>query len=214
MLKAVIFDYNGVLIDDVEAHETSYLWAGRDTGFPISRETIRKYISYDPDQKRKLYFGNIPDQQWERIFSAKTRYYFELAAIGDLVFPEVEGVLTSLSRRYTLALISNTPRHFFERVFPGPLAGLFRETLFAGEIKRPKPAPDPLLEILRRLGIRKDQCCYVGDSVLDIQMAKTAGIPIFAVATGDNSRDELEGEGADGVFEDLSVLAERLKALS
>ena len=213
MLKAIIFDYNGVLINDVQIHETSYLQAGRDMGFPVSRQTISKYISYDPDQKRKLYFGDIPDEQWEKLFRAKTRYYFEVAERGELVFPEVDGVLTSLSKRYTLALISNTTRNYFDRVFPRSLAVLFRETLFADEVENPKPSPDPVLKVLRRLGFRKDQCCYVGDSVLDIRMAKTAGIPVFAVTTGDNSRNELETEGADDVLTNLMELKKRLETV-
>ena len=213
MLKAVIFDYNGVLINDVQLHETCWFRAGRDMGFPVSRQTISKYISYDPGQKRHLYFGDIPDEKWGKLFQAKTRYYFEMAEKENLVFPSVEGVLTSLSKRYTLALISNTPRNYFDRVFPRSLAVLLKETLFANEVERPKPSPDPLLEILGRLGIGKDKCCYVGDSVLDIRMAKTAGILIYAIATGDNSRNELEREGADDVLTNLIELQERLETV-
>lgn len=213
VLKAIIFDYNGVLVNDLKIHEEAYWRAGRDLGFPVTRKTVRKYLSYSPGQKRKLYYGNISDEAWKRITGLMTRFYFDLAEKRDVVFPDVEPVLTSLSARYMLALISNTRRKYFNRVFPRKLAGLFRETMFFDEIREPKPSPHAFLEMMERLGIGTDECCYVGDSVLDVQMAKRAGIRVFSVATGDNSKEELQAAGADWVVNNLLELKEKLEAV-
>lgn len=210
VLKAIIFDYNGVLVDDLKFHEEAYWRAGEHVGIPLSRETVRKYLSYSPEQKRKLLYGDISDQTWGEISRLRARFYFELAERGNVVFPDVEPVLASLAHKYVLALISNTRRDYFARVFPRKLANLFREMMFLDEIGKPKPSPDPLLMMMERLGIGKDECCYVGDSVLDIQMAKRAGIRVFSVATGDNSYEELQSAGPDWIVENLSKLKERL----
>ncbi|MFQ6079334.1 MAG: HAD family hydrolase [Thermodesulfobacteriota bacterium] len=98
-------------------------------------------------------------------------------------------------------------------MFPRKLAVLFRETIFFDEIRKPKPSPEPLLEMMERLGIGTDKCCYVGDSVLDIQMARSGGTKVFSVAAGDNSQEELQAAGADWVGNNLSELKERLKAV-
>ena len=58
----------------------------------------------------------------------------------------------------------------------------------------------------------RDECCYVGDSVLDVQMAKRAGIRVFSVGTGDNSQEELRAAGADWVVDNLSELKTKLEA--
>lgn len=213
MLKAIIFDYNGVLVDDLKIHEDAYWRAGKELGMPVARETVRKYLSYSPEQKRKLYYGNISDETWEKIKQRMTRCYFDLAEKRDVIFPDVEAVLMSLSARYMLALVSNTRRKYFTRIFPRKLASLFRETMFFDEIRIPKPSPDPLLKMMERLGIGRDQCCYVGDSVLDVQMAKRGGVKVFSVATGDNSKEELQAAGADWVLNNLSELNEKLKAV-
>jgi len=210
MLKAVIFDYNGVLVDDLKIHEDSYLLAAKELGVPLSPKIVSQDISYAPAEKRRLWFSDIPDELWNELLNIKTRYYFQVVEMSDIVFRDVEDVLTSLSARYTLALISNTTRKHFDRVFPRSLAGLFRETLFADEVERPKPHPDPLIQMLNRLRISKDHCCYVGDSVLDIRMAKTVGISILAVATGHNAIDELRSAGADDVLTSLSALKKKL----
>lgn len=213
MLKAIIFDYNGVLVNDLKIHEEAYWRAGKELGIPVARETLRKYLSYSPEQKRKLYYGNISDETWRQISRIRARFYFDLAEKSDLVFPDVEAVLLSLSSRYILALISNTRREYFNRIFPRKLASLFRETMFFDEIRKPKPSPDPLLKMMERLGIGRDQCCYVGDSVLDVQMAKRVDIKVFSVATGDNSKEELGAAGADWIVNNLSELKEKLEAV-
>jgi phosphoglycolate phosphatase-like HAD superfamily hydrolase len=49
-------------------------------------------------------------------------------------------------------------------------------------VANPKPAPDPLLEIVRRAGARKEECLYVGDTVFDMRCAGGAGVDFaFAV---------------------------------
>jgi beta-phosphoglucomutase len=212
MFKAIIFDYNGVLVNDLKIHEEAYYRAGRDLGIPLARETLRKYQSYSHRQKRKLLYGNISDAKWKEISGIKDRIYFDLAEKRNLLFPGVETVLMALSASYMLALVSNTRREYFNRIFPRNLATLFKEKIFSDEIRNPKPSPDPLLKMMERLGMGRDECCYVGDSVLDIQMAKRADIGVISVATGDNSQEELRAAGADWVVNNLSELKTKLEA--
>ena len=208
--KAIIFDFNGVLINDLRVHEEAYLMAARDLGLSLTKEIIRKYISTTPFQKRKLYFGDVSDETWNQIFQLKTRYYFDLTEKKDLLFPEAGDILHSLSRRHLLGLISNTPRRYFERVFPKDLASLFQATVFGDEMLHPKPSPEPLLEMIERLSVDPDQCCYVGDSLSDVEMAKKAGIKIFSVVTGDNSKEELTNAGSHWVLDRLGELKDKL----
>ncbi len=210
MLKAIIFDYNGVLVDDLKVHEDAYLFAAKEFSLPLSRETIRRHISYAIERKKGLYFGDISDEEWKDLLRIKTRRYFEIAAKKNLVFPDVEAVLSSLSEKYALALLSNTTRENFNGIFPATLSSYFRETLFADEVKKPKPSPEPLLEIMRQLRVTKEECCYVGDSLLDMQMSKAAGISAYGVATGYNTMDELTEAEAIDVFSSLTELERRL----
>lgn len=212
MFKAIIFDYNGVLVNDLRIHEEAYYRAGKDLGIPLARKTLRKYQSYSHAQKRKLLCGSISDARWKEISAVKDKIYFDLAERANLLFPAVETVLMALSVRYMLALASNTRREYFKRIFPRNLATLFREKIFSDDIMNPKPSPDPLLKTMERLGVGRDECCYVGDSVLDVQMAKRAGIKVFSVATGDNSQQELRAAGADWVVDNLSELKAKLEA--
>ena len=66
--------------------------------------------------------------------------------------------------------------------------------------------------MMRQLNVGPDQCCYVGDSVSDVLMAKRAGVRIFSVATGDNSEEELIKAGSDRVLNRLSDLIKELNS--
>jgi len=61
--------------------------------------------------------------------------------------------------------------------------------------------------ILANLGVRRHECCYVGDSVEDIRMAKAAGVKIYSMATGTCSKEELVAAGADRVVASLKELS-------
>jgi len=213
MLKAVVFDYNGTLVDDLDYHVESYWRAGRNMGLDVDRRTIAEHISMPPSEKRTLYYGTISDQTWTRLFDLKAKYYFELAADGDLLFPDAAEVLVQLADRYTLAIISNTVRAMFERLFPSYLAALFQFTLFFDEMAVPKPAPDALTGLIKMLGCDAGECCYVGDAVADVRMAKDAGTSMVAVTTGDADRRELEVAGADRVISSLVELGPALTEL-
>jgi HAD superfamily hydrolase (TIGR01509 family) len=213
MIRSVIFDYNGVLVNDLDLHEKAYVRAAKECGLQLEGSTVRRYISTTPEQKRGHFFGEISDQVWARVFDLKTKYYFQMAKEKVVLSGGVRDLLLSLSRKYVLGLISNTPRRYFEAIFPPDLAGLFRETIFGDEMTSPKPSSDPLLEMIKRFGLNPGDCCYVGDSVSDVLMARAAGVRIFAVTTGDNSRQELEAAGAASIMENLAELEERLEAI-
>ena len=209
-IKAIVFDYNGTLVDDVRIHAKSYWMAGQDMGFDLSMETVWQHVSQPPSRKRVLYYGNISDEQWDAVFTLKKKHYYEIAQRETIVFSDAEPVLNILNKQFKLAVLSNTFRFFFEEFFPDSLTGLFETTLFFDEVSVPKPAPDPLRIVLERLEISPDQCCYVGDAIEDIQMAQTAGAIAFSVSTGGCSREQLLTAGSDGVFDSLAEMADQL----
>jgi len=198
MLKAVVFDYNGVLVDDLVYHRDAYLKVSEDWGYSISPQDVWDLVSATPDAKRVL-FGNISDETWREIRALKDKYYFEMVETGNIIIPDAEDVLISLSKTHVLALVSNTARNYFEHLFPKHLAACFKTTRFSGEVNPPKPSPEPILKTMEFLSVSPKECCYVGDALSDVQMAKSAGVKIFCVTTGHHSAEELRTAGADWI---------------
>jgi HAD superfamily hydrolase (TIGR01549 family) len=206
MLKAIVFDYNSTLVDDLDLVVESYYRAGVERGYRISRETVRQHVSQPPSAKRSLYFGDVSDGEWAAILARRKAVYAELARTGFRLFPQTEETLVALARRYRLGVLSNTFRVLFETLFPPHLARLFQASLFFDEVADPKPAPAPMLTMMNSLGVAARECGYVGDAVEDVQMAKAAGVRSFALSTGACSSRELRDAGADWVGPDLGAL--------
>jgi HAD superfamily hydrolase (TIGR01509 family) len=210
MLKAVVFDYNGTLVDDLGLHEEAYWRAGRERGYTLTRDTVRRHISQPPSRKRILYYGQISDAEWAEIIELRKKIYCDLAPTGFRLFAHTEDVLVRLSGRCRLGVLSNTFRGLFERLFPPRLAALFEASLFFDEVPDPKPSPAPMRKMLSLLGVEPNECGYVGDAVEDICMARAAGVRSYSVATGSCTAAELQAAGADWVGADLAALCERL----
>ena len=68
VLKAVVFDYNGVLVDDLKFQEDAYLRAAKDLGFKLSKDTARMYLNYPPAKKKTFFFKDISERNWQRIY--------------------------------------------------------------------------------------------------------------------------------------------------
>lgn len=202
MLKALVFDYNGILVDDLKLHLDAYMCVAKDLGYTLNPDDLWSLISATPDEKRFL-FGDISDETWYDIRRLKDRYYYDLAASVNIIIPGAVEVLKSLANTYPLALVSNTSRRYFEKCFPRDGIECFKETLFSEEMEHPKPSPDPLFKILNRLNVKTDECCYIGDAVSDVQMAKSAGVKMFGVTTGHHSEEDLRNAGADWIVSNL-----------
>ncbi len=81
------------------------------------------------------------------------------------------------------------------------LRELFDVVMAAEDSERHKPAPDPVLGALERLGAEAAGACYVGDSPFDIECGRAAGVVTIAVTWGFFSRDALEVVGPDRIVE-------------
>jgi HAD superfamily hydrolase (TIGR01509 family) len=210
MLTAIVFDYNGTLADDLDLAVESYFRAGNERGYRLARETVLQHISQPPSAKRRLYFGDISDAEWAAIIDRRKTIYADLALSAFRLFPQAEYVLTALSERYRLGVLSNTFRVLFERLFPAHLAGLFQASLFYDEVPDPKPSPAPMRTMMRALKVEARECGYVGDALEDVQMARAAGVRSFALTTGTCGAGELHQAGADWVGPDLMALSDCL----
>ena len=71
-----------------------------------------------------------------------------------------------------------------------------------------KPAPDTVLEAMRQLGVKPEECVYVGDSDVDIDTARNSGLPCISVLWGFRDKDFLMAHGATTFIYDPMQICE------
>ncbi len=131
------------------------------------------------------------------------KYYGDTWPGGTVPYEGITTLLESLQNRgYPLAVLSNKPHPFtvamVSQVFPG-----IRFTAVLGQ--RPgihhKPDPTGALEISDAFGLIPGECTLIGDSTLDIETARNAGMKSVAVMWGFNDRERLLGANPDRIAE-------------
>ena len=196
-----IFDLDGTLLDTLDDLAAAVNYALRTYRMPEhSRDDIRRFVG---NGVRMLMIRAIPDGEqnprFEEAFSTFRQYYLEHSLDRTRPYDGVPEMLRALKQRgCRLAVVSNKfyaatkelCRHFF--------AGTIEVAVGEHEAEgiRKKPAPDTVNEALSQLGVDRLNAVYVGDSDVDLQTARNAGLPCISVLWGFRDKDFLLANGA------------------
>lgn len=145
----------------------------------------------------------------EAIFRA---YYNDKQHRLTRAYPGVPEMLDALAKRdIALAVLTNKPQtpaeHVMHRVFA---RWKFAHVQGAGDDYPLKPDPTAAIDIACRIGIEPGRWLYVGDTDVDMQTGKAAGMYTVGVLWGFRDRDELASNGADAIIDHPSQLIELL----
>lgn len=158
--------------------------------------------------------GRISDEDFQPLYKALLGYYSENSTVHTRPYPGVELALDRLAARdIKLAVVTNKFESFATVILNRlGLADRFM-TIIGGDTMgkgRAKPAPDSILEAIRRCG--GGRCAFVGDSTYDVGAARAAKVPVIAAAFGycDRPADQL---GANAVIAGYDELIPALSLL-
>jgi len=196
-----IFDLDGTLLDTLGDLAASVNYALRTHGMPEhSIEDVRRFVG---NGVRKLIERSVPsgteNPNFEATFATFREYYMQHSLDTTRPYDGIPETLAALKAKdCRLAVVSNKMmaatqelcRHFF----PDTIEVAIGENEAEGI--RKKPAPDIVYASLRELGVDKHSAVYVGDSDVDIETARNAGLPCISVLWGFRDRDFLIQHGA------------------
>lgn len=196
MLKGILFDMDGTLIDSEPVHYRAYemvlnpmgkhlAWEDYQTFLGTTRPVIRERI--------QEIFGELPItvEEFERqVGENKDKIN------GMEGYPLVAGVPEMLARMkaagYRLAVASSSPQAYVEHVMTTlGLSGYF-DLLISGEtVANPKPAPDVFLQAAKRLGLAPSECLVVEDSHNGVLAGMAAGMASAAFLNPNSSGQDV-----------------------
>jgi phosphoglycolate phosphatase len=197
VLQALLFDLDGTLVATpqaiVEVTQATLAALGR---APAEERAIRDGIGLPLPQALAGLLGTGPAGASEAVEIYRTLWRTHVTPrIPLLVYPGVwEGIAALRSLGLRLGVVTGKAQEGAEATVE--LAGLREQmevVLGYTSVARGKPAPDLALEALRRLRVSPKDALVIGDSELDVAMARAAGIRAIAVTYGAQSAGQLEG---------------------
>jgi pyrophosphatase PpaX len=215
VLCAVLFDFDGTLVDTTEMihqsmrHATSSVLGRED----ISRETLLANVGQPLPRQMELIDTEYADQLLDAYRSHHERHH-------DALIQEFPGVEESLDRLGSagikVAVVTSKRRVSVEmalEIFPG-LRNVVDRFVTLEDTAHHKPHPEPLLRALKLLGsIPKERAAYVGDSPFDVEAAKAAGLTSVAVSWGAFSEDALRAAEPDHLVSDIRSAVDVISTL-
>ena len=208
-LAAVIFDWDGTLLDSYRADSQAYLSMFRELGIPWGTRELDRH--YSPDWYNVYRAAGIPETRWMEADKVWRTHYAEHR---PALMAGAKELLTELKRRHRLGLVTSGDRERVEdQLREFALLRTFRARVCGGETERNKPDPGPLLAVLKKMKLSADECVYVGDTPEDIVMSRGAGVRAIAVLGPFPTEKRLREAQPEFLLEKLGELPELLLSL-
>lgn len=221
MLKALIFDCDGVIADSEHLHFSLFQKVLADIGISLTQpEYVEKYLAMDDrgcfDAVLKAHGKSLAPEERDCLIAKKTALYQKTAAENLVILPGVVEFVMAVSQKYPLAMASGALRaEVMMMIEAAGIRHYFEAVVAAEDVKNGKPAPDAYLKALDELNkkhpgknIKPGECLVVEDSKHGLLSAHAAGMKVVAVTT---TYPAEELSAADKVAPVLTAL--RLKEL-
>lgn len=216
MIKAIIWDMDGVLVDSEDMH-------------PIIESETAKYFGMDfsPDKVRELYLGVQLENEFNDMIKRSGRddvTYSQMRTKRDELLkehlrkginsvPYAKEVIDHLSSSFKMGLVSSGERFWGEDALEKlELLKYFDVVIFGEDVDNHKPHPEPFLKATESLQIDPSEIVVVEDSELGFKGAKAAGMKVIARKASHNIDKDFGI--ADFVVEDLKEIPEILKKIN
>jgi len=214
MVRAVLFDFDGVLADSERLHYEALVCVLRGMGFDLSWEEFKQGCIGVPDRdavRWALKRNGVDDEKLtEEVLRRKTQIYDAWLPERLKVAEGMADVVRALAQNFFLAIASGSLRHQIEAVLQREgVREFFPVIVGCEDYDRGKPDPTPFLLAMERLNefasppLRPHECLVLEDSPPGIQAARRAGMRCIAVRS---YYDDEALKDADFIIDDLKGL--------
>ena len=193
MIRALIFDFNGVLANDDPIHMEALRQVASEEGMSFTdQEYLDKYLHLnDWDCFRVLFAEHarqLPPEKLEELVRRKGVYYFRAIAQKTVLFDDAAAAIRAASLKCPVAIASGARgeeiRHILKQ---GGLDSCFGTIISAEDVQFGKPHPEPFLRAHEKLrerdrSLKVSECVAVEDSIGGIESAHGAGMRCLAIA--------------------------------
>lgn len=176
-LRAVLFDWDGTLLDSYHASAQAYLAMFRAMQIDWDLGDLARH--YAPDWYAVYRAAGLPRKCWAE---ADRLWRLHFLKLKSMLVPGARRVLRRLRENHRLGLVTSGDRlRVIRQLREFRLTRLFAVRVYGGDTRQRKPHPAPLELALAKMRLKPTECLFVGDSPEDLEMARRAGVRAIAV---------------------------------
>ena len=201
--RAVLFDMDGTVLDTLDdlTNAVNHV-LGLYSMPPITRQQAAAYLG---NGAKYLLTRSVPEGTPEGLIEELLRvyqpWYDSHCAILTAPYPGILPLMEALKAAgVKQAVISNKQDSAVKRLAARHFPGLLETAVGESDTVRRKPNPDAVLAALREMEVQPRDAVYIGDTEVDIQTAKNAGLACAVVGWGFRTESELLKAGAERIF--------------
>jgi HAD superfamily hydrolase (TIGR01509 family) len=196
LLKGVIFDIDGTLLDSNDAHASSWVETFAEAGYEVPFDVVRPLIGMGGDKLLPDTIGVSQDSaEGKKLGKRRSEIFRErylpqlrpLKGARELVLRVRDDGLKAL------VATSAKDKQLEALLKAANVADLMEERATASDAKRSKPDPDIVHAAVQQSGIPPAQLVMIGDTPYDVEASTKAGVTIIAFRSGGWNDDDLKG---------------------
>lgn len=211
MIKAVIFDLDGIIVDSEPLHFEAAKKTLNKFGIDL---TLEDYLEFGVAKGAKNLFDKLSEKYGvaidrEKAFLAKSENFKEIFEKKAHPREGIAELIKRLDKDYVLAIASSGNGNSVQLVLDKfNFKNYFKAVITAEDVEKVKPFPDIYLKCCATLGLENSECVAIEDSETGLQAAKAAGIKCIVVPC-DFTRVQNFSD-ADLILNDFSEIGDKL----
>jgi beta-phosphoglucomutase-like phosphatase (HAD superfamily) len=224
MIRALIFDFNGVIADDDPIHMEAFRRTAAEEGLTFTdEEYLDVYLPLNDRDCFTTLFAKyalpLPPEKLRALIERKGHYYYQAIEAKPVLFADAPEAIRAAAERYPLAIASGARFDEIQHILKqAHLDSCFDAIVAAEHVEHGKPHPEPFLKAHQQLNDRHghlaiSDCVAIEDSVGGIQSAHRAGMRCLGIAHS-YGPERLRDAEAEWVINSISDFISWMKKVS
>ena len=206
-LQAVLFDWDGTLVNTAEASYRCYEKLFGSYGIAFDRDAFRR--TYSPNWHLTYSALGLAEERWAEADARWLGHYCEEEVA--LLEGARDALLRVREAGLRAGLVTSGDRERVSRELADlAVAELFQVLVCAEDTVQRKPHPEPLLLALEKMRLAPGEAVYIGDSPEDVQMAQAAGVRAVGIPGGFPNRESLAAARPEVLAPTLAAALDRV----
>ncbi len=207
VIKGVVFDMDGVIIDSEPLHEHCERALLKEYGIKLTQEVLAEVKGLRDKDAFQYYTSHFKLKENHNVLLQKKMLLFsKLIKKKIKMYPGFKELAKECKKKFKIGLVTSSPKESVSTMLKHfDIKYFFDGIVTAEDVKLAKPYPEPYLKIAEKLHVKANQCLVIEDTIHGITAAKTAGAKCIAV-TNTYSKKELKETSVDYIVKSLKEL--------